>query len=219
MEELNCDLSAEAAALIDLGRILGQNHAFGVVSGRCSAAQAASLHRLREEKGYLQCAPNWDEFCDRYLKMCRSEVDRFIRLWQEFGPSYFELAQLTRISADTYRAIAPSIQDGALLHNGETIELNPENSRKVAAAIAEVRRALPAEAKAAPRKPAAKKPPRQLEAHERIADLDTRCTAIVSEFQELSRKEQYGENWLQLTSVLARLQAALETLALENGLR
>jgi hypothetical protein len=37
-------------------------------------------------------------------------------VWQEFGPDYFELAQLTHISADTYRALAPSIQDGALAH-------------------------------------------------------------------------------------------------------
>jgi len=218
MQEPISELPAEESALLDLGRSLGENHAFGVVAGRCTAAQAAGLLRLREGKAYLQCAPNWDSFCDRFLKMCRSEADKFIRLWEEFGPGYFELAQLTRISADTYRAIAPSIQDGALVYNGETIELNPENSRKVAAAIAEVRRALPA-AKGAPKKSGAKKPPRQFEAHERIAELDQRCAAIVGEFKELSRKEQYGENWLQLTSVLSRHQVAIDALALENGLK
>jgi hypothetical protein len=213
MQEPISELPAEVSALLDLGRSLGESHAFGVVAGRCTAAQAAGLLRLREGKAYLQCAPNWDSFCDRFLKMCRSEADKFIRLWEEFGPGYFELAQLTRISADTYRAIAPSVQDGALVHNGEPIELNPENSRKVAAAIAEVRRALPT------KKAAAKKPPRQLEAHERIAELDKRCTAIEGEFKELSRKEQDGENWLQLTSVLTRHQAAIDALLLENGLR
>jgi len=217
MQEPNCELPAGVSELLDLGRFLGENHAFCVVAGRCTAAQAAGLHRLREGKTYLKCAPNWDAFCDQHLKVCRSEVDRFIRLWEEFGPGYFELAQLTRISADTYRAIAPSVKDGSLVHNGETIELNPENSRKVAAAIAEVRRALPA-AKGATKKPGAKKPAGQLEAHERIADLEKRCEAIVGEFQELSRKEQYGENWLQLTSVLTRHQAALDALALENGI-
>jgi hypothetical protein len=40
---------------------------------------------------------------------------------------------LTRVSPQTFRAIAPAIQDGALRYNGETIELNAENSRKVAA--------------------------------------------------------------------------------------
>jgi hypothetical protein len=156
MEEPISELPAEVSELLDLGRILGENHAFGVVAGRCTAAQAAGLLRLREGKAYLKCAPNWDAFCDQHLKMCRSEVDKFIRLWEEFGLGYFELAQLTRISADTYRAVAPSIKDGALMHNGEIIELNPENSRKVAAAIAEVRRALPA-AKGVSKRPAAKK--------------------------------------------------------------
>lgn len=213
------ELPAELSEVLDLGRALGENHAFGVVAGRCSAAQAAGLLRLREGKAYLKCAPNWEVFCDRFLKMCRSEVDRFIHLWEEFGPNYFELAQLTRVSADTYRAIAPSIQDGALLHNGETIELNPENSRKVAAAIAEVRRALPAGVKAPSRKPAAAEPPGQPEGHERIADLDRRCTDIVGEFRELSRNERHGDDWMGLSAVFARLQAALEAFALENGLR
>jgi hypothetical protein len=217
MEEPISELPAEVSKLLDLGRILGENHAFGVVAGRCTAAQAAGLLRLREGKAYLKCAPNWDVFCDQHLRMCRSEVDKFIRLWEEFGPGYFELAQLTRISADTYRAIAPSIQDGALVHNGQTIELNPENSRKVAAAVAEVRRALPA-AKRPSGKPRTKKPPRQLESHERIAELDQRCTAIIGEFKELARKEQYGENWLELTSVLMRHQSAIGALLLENGL-
>ena len=208
----------EAADWFELGHSLGQNHAFAIVAGRCTAAQAANLHRMREEKLYQRCGLSWEEFCTSYVKVSRSETDRLVRLWQEFGAGYFELAQLTRISADTYRAIAPSLKDGALVHNGETIELNPENSRKVAAAIAEVRRALPA-AKGAPKKSGAKKPPRQFEAHERIAELDQRCAAIVGEFKELSRKEQYGENWLQLTSVLSRHQAAIDALALENGLK
>jgi hypothetical protein len=30
--------------------------------------------------------------------------------------------------------------------------------------------------------------------------MDNCCSEIVAEFKELARKEQYGENWLQLTS-------------------
>ena len=32
-----------------------------------------------------------------------------IRLLEEFGPSYFELAQITRISAAVFRAMAPAV--------------------------------------------------------------------------------------------------------------
>jgi hypothetical protein len=139
--------------------------------------------------------------------MSRGEADKIIRLWEEFGAGYFELAQLTRISAETYRAIAPSVKDGALHFHGEPIELNAENSRKVVAAVAELRRALPA-----------KEPAPQLAMHERIAALDKRCTAILGEFAEISRRERNGENWLQFTSTLSRIHSGLGRIALENGL-
>jgi hypothetical protein len=212
MEDATLKLPAGMAEFIKLGQVLGQNEAFGIVAGRCTAAQAAGLYRLREDKTFQLCGMKWEEFCPAFLNMCRAEADRIIHNWQEFGAGYFELSQFTRVSPDTYRAIAPSIQNGALFHNGEPIELSTENSRKVVAAVAELRRALVS------KKPAAKKPPRQLEPHERIAELDNRCAAVESEFRELASKEQYGEYRLQLTSVLMRHQTAIGRLFLENGL-
>lgn len=199
--------SATDAALLELGLALGQNQAFAVVSGRCSAAQAAGLRRLREEKLYKRCTEHWDAFCATYLKISRAEADRMIRLWDEFGAGYFEVSELTRISAETYRAIAPSIKDGALYFNGESIELNAENSREVAAAVAELRRALPA-----------RKAARPIEMPERIEELDKRCTALLNEFRDISRMERNGENWLTFMSVLSRVYSALARIALENGL-
>ena len=114
MEKTVSDLPADDAELLDLGSVLGQNLTFGLVAGRCSAAQAASLRRLREERLYKRVAPNWREFCPTFLKMSRTQADQVIQLLDEFGPGYFELAQLTRVSAETYRAIAPSIQEGVL---------------------------------------------------------------------------------------------------------
>jgi hypothetical protein len=40
METSNSELPAEVAELLELGSVLGQNQAFGLVAGRCSAAQA-----------------------------------------------------------------------------------------------------------------------------------------------------------------------------------
>src|SRR3954452_24321488 len=126
--------------LLKLGVSLGQAHTFGLVAGRCSAAQADHLRRLREEKRYVQLDPHWREFCPKYLGMSSSQADRIISYLDEFGPQFFQLSQLTRISADTYRAIAPAIRDGAIQAGGETVELAPENARQVAAAVAELRR-------------------------------------------------------------------------------
>ena len=195
------------AALLELGIALGQNQAFAAMAGRCSAAQAAGLRRLREEKLYKRCTEYWEEFCTAYLNISRSEADRLIRLFEEFGAGYFEVSELTRISAATYRAIAPAVKDGKLHFHGEPIELTAENSRKVATAVAELRRALPA-------KPAPQPP----EMHKRLAELDKRCTVLLNELREISRRERHGENWLQFTSLLMRVHSALERLALENGL-
>src|SRR6185503_351222 len=113
----------DAGEILDLGIALGQSRAFGLVAGRCSAAQAESLRQLREEKKYLKCSATWREFCSEYLKMNSGHADRIIRLWEEFGAGYFELAQLTRVSPETYRTLEPSVRDGALHVNGEAIKL------------------------------------------------------------------------------------------------
>jgi hypothetical protein len=39
---------------------------------------------------------------------------------------------------------------------------------------------------------------------ERIAHLDRRCSWIIAEFEEISRKESASENWLPFTGVLTR---------------
>ena len=161
MKKSVIELSHDGAALLDLGVALGQNQAFGLVAGRCSAAQAATLLRLRQEKKYLHCAANWREFCSKYLKISGSEADRIIRLWEEFGATYFELAQLIRISPEGYRAIQPAVKDGALHHDGEAIEFDAENSRKLAAAAAQLRGAAAGKEPRRRRAPNATRRPRR----------------------------------------------------------
>jgi len=190
--------------VLDLGLVIGQNQAFGLIAGRCSAAQAETLRRLREEEKYKRVSPRWRDFCAQYLKINGKEADRIIQYFEEFGSQFFEVSQLTRISPETYREIAPSIQDGKLHLDGEAIELIEGNAAKVSAAVDRFRRA--------------KRPKRQLEMHERLAALDGRCTAILTEFQEISAKERSGENWLQFTAVLSRVSSGLRRIELENGL-
>ncbi len=202
------ELPAECAELLELGSALGQHHSFGLVAGRCSAAHAASLRRLREQKLYKRVVSDWREFCSNYLKMSRTHVDRVIALLNEFGPGYFELAELTRISPETYRAIAPAVKEGVLEFQGNAIEMSVENSRKVAAAVAELRRTLPKKKKRAA-------PP---EMHVRLQDLDKRCTAMLAEFEEIAQKERCGENWLAFASILDRMASDLRRLELECGI-
>jgi hypothetical protein len=217
-EELFLELAAEDAALLELGVVLGQSHAFGVVAGRCSAAQAITIRRLREENLYKRCCEKWDDFCPKYLKISRREADRTIKILEEFGPAYFELSQLTRVSPETYRAIAPAIEDGALHFNGEAIPLNADHSRALAAAIAEMRSALP------------KKSPEQLSLERRLDQIIEegelsqklfkveKCgMAVIQEFEKIANHESLGASRMFLKSAVARVQSELNRFAAEIG--
>jgi hypothetical protein len=194
----------EVDEMLDLGMVLGQNQAFGFLAGRCSAAQAESIRRIRNEKLYKRIREHWKEFCPQYLKMSGTQADSIIRLWEEFGAGYFEMAQLTRVSPETYRALQPAIGNGVLNVNGEQIALTVENSRKVAAAVSEVRRSLP------PKKPAAPA------AHSRITRLDQLCTAIIEEFWDIPRESE--EPTRVFKAALVRLHGSLTQLRKEYGI-
>jgi len=200
------DVPAEIAGLLDLGIALGQNHAFGVISGRTSAAQAACLQRLRDEKLYQALEPRWEEFCPKHLGISRPEADKKIRLYQQFGVAYFELAALTRVSAETYRAIAPCVKDGALHIGSEVIELKAENSRRVTTAVAQLRRELPAKA--------ASQPPHERSAAERIDDLRGRILALAQELQAIAQTERESDNRLRIAVALEVLTAEFASIAL-----
>jgi hypothetical protein len=206
-------------AMLELGVILGQNHAFGLVAGRCSAAQAEGIRRLREEKLYKQCCEKWEDFCSKYLKMSRTEADRLIRLLDEFGPIYFELSQLTRISPETFRAIAPAIQNGVLRHNGEAIALNADNSHKVAAAVAEIRSAIPKKAPALQTAGEVDGPRYSETLSERIAKLDASCLAAITEFEKLANEESIGGDRALFNCTLRKVRDEFVRVAYRNGVR
>jgi hypothetical protein len=203
MEPTNSELPAEVAELLELGSVLGHNQAFGLIAGRCSAAQAASLKRLRDEKKYRRVTENWRDFCSRYLRMSGAQANNIIHLWEEFGEGFFKVSQLTRISPETYRAIAPAVREDALHLNGEVIELSAANSRQVVEAVARVRRVKP--------------PARRIDEHERLQEIDERLMSIVDVLLNLSFEDRSGEDWLLFTDMLSRACCALKSLLVENG--
>jgi hypothetical protein len=215
-QETLSGLAAGDAALLELGVILGENFAFSLVAGRCTAASAESIRRLRNEKLYKRCTEKWDDFCPQYLKMSRVEADRTIKLLEEFGPTYFELSQLTRVSPETFRAIAPAIEDGVLHHNGEAIPLNADNSRKVAAAVAEMRSALP---KKSPEQESLVQQIKQLcqetDLQQRLFKLEKCGLAVVREFEKIAGHESLGMSQTFLKSALTKVRGELNRVALE----
>ena len=185
---------------LDLGMILGRNQAFGLMAGRSAAAQAACLREIRDKKLYRKRCPDWDQFCREHLHMGRSQANHVIQLLNEFGPDYFELSQLTRISPETYRAIQPALQDKTLHFEGEAIALIPENAAKVSAAVSQLRKA------------AAPEPPK-LSEKKQLDALEKRCSAIVEELAQMVNRRQMPPH--QLSGVLESLQTRLTRLKLQ----
>jgi len=210
------ELMADNAELLETGIVVGQTSALGLIAGRCSAAQAERIRRLREHKVYKRCSEKWEDFCAKYLKMSRAEADRTIKLLQEFGPTYFELSQLTRVSAETYRAIAPHIENGVLHHNGEAIELNVENSHKLAAAVAEIRGAIPKNTSELTQE--LNDLSQEPDVQQRIDRLAQCCFKIVAEFESIARAERLGSTRGYLQNTLAHVREEIIRLARENGL-
>lgn len=125
---------------VDLGRWLGRRQAFALVAGRCSAADAECIRKMRTEKTYLTLERSWERFCRQHLGISRAWADRIIGYLEEFGPTYFLLAQATGITPEQYRRIQGSVRGQALLHAGEEIPIEAENAGRLAEAVAELRR-------------------------------------------------------------------------------
>jgi hypothetical protein len=216
MKELTEGQASSNYALLRLGTVLGQSIAFGTIAGRCSAAQAAAIRQTRNEKLHIGLNLTWKEFCPLHLKMSGTQADAFIRLLEEFGPAYFEHTQLARISAETYRVVAPFISDQALHLEGEVLELNSANVQKVAQSVRDSRKALMPPAEPAPPEPAAAPTPA-----EGLAALSRHAIDIAAEFREVAKARRHGQVSLiwesQLRGTLVSLCCDLERVGLEMG--
>ena len=129
-----------AEGKLNAGRWLGRHEALDMVAHSCSGVDAACLKKIRDEKLYLDVAPNWDQFCRKELRTTRKRIDGMIRRLNEFGPAYFDLLRLTHVTADEYRQIAPAVSAEGVKIAGEVVAIAPENKDKLDAAVAGVRR-------------------------------------------------------------------------------
>lgn len=194
------------ASHVDLrvGTLLGRRQAFNLVAARCSAADAACLREIRNHKAYKSVCADWSEFCSKHLRISQTNANRIIRYLDEFGPEYFELAQLTAITPKVYRAIAPAVKNKAVHCEGAAIALLPENTEKLAAAVAELRRAAEAS-------------PTAQSMDERLCRLERRSAQLLAQFQALVASRPEGVGHVRLASMLIATRQRLERIELELG--
>jgi hypothetical protein len=186
-----------------LGTLLGRRQAFSTIAARCSAADAGALRQIRDQKDYIALELTFAEFCSRRIGISATHANRLIRYLDEFGPEYFELAQLTGISPAEYRAIAPAVKDQAV-HCGErVIPLLPENTEQLAAAVAELRAAAPQR--------------EELSVDLNFERLERKAGRLVEEFRTLYRNTADAGDRLRLATILGTAHDRLQRLELELG--
>jgi hypothetical protein len=203
MEDLKATLPADDEGDFKLGLMLGSRKAFASVAGRCSAADAECLRRIRDEKLYLRRAATWEEFCPNHLGLSRTHANRIIHHLEEFGPDYFEVAQLTRVTPEQYRVIAPAIRDSNIHVDGQAIALIPENSDRVATAVAALRQAAPAAVAT-------------VSAEERMAILQRRFDQFVTDYRELAGASLSLEEKSEVRTMLSNALLTLHRVELQQ---
>ena len=129
----------ETKDLMRLGTWLGRRQAFGLIANRCSAADAECLKAMRESGDYKKLGLTWDQFCKQHAGVGRAYAGPLIKHMEEFGVTYFRLAELVQISGETYRLIAGAISEEGVQLDGEKIPLTPENRERVSAAVQTLR--------------------------------------------------------------------------------
>ena len=190
-------------AAFDLREMLGRRRAFGAMAGRCSAADAECLRRMRDQKLYLSRATSWNGFCPKFLGITSRHANRIISHLEEFGRSYFDLAQVARITPQQFRAIAPAVHGQQIHANGQAIALIPQNSEKIAAAVAELRREK--EGQGAPK-------------NDRLRALDRRREQMVTEIREFLEEKPKGLDRILLRFKIQETIVALRTIDLSIGI-
>jgi hypothetical protein len=125
--------------VFDLGTWLGRKQAFAAMAGRCSAADAECLRTIRQKKLYRARGVTWQQFCTQYAGVSRSLADELIRHLEEFGPAYFHLAGVAKITPQAFRLIASAVSEDGVQCGDEKIPFTPENSARIAVAVEELR--------------------------------------------------------------------------------
>jgi len=129
-----------ASPKLDPATWIGRCQAFGFVANQCSAAQAECIRAIRETSAYKSLGLTWEQFCDQHLGLNRTSAEAIIHNYEEFGAVYFRLAQITHISPELYRRIAPQVVGGESLDiSGQLVPIVPENAARIRAAVQTLR--------------------------------------------------------------------------------
>ena len=147
----------------------------------------------------------WERFCQEYAGISRSVADQLIRQLDEFGPGYFHIAEIAKITPEKFRLIAPSVSEEGVNCDGESIPFTAENAGKLAAAVQQ----LQARAEAGKPPAAAEEPGRHLEHAAR---------AFTAALAELERARKLPRNLVERQTQRAVTDSGIQQLTRLTGI-
>src|ERR1700686_1659316 len=121
----------DAAALLEVGTWLGRHQAFGLIANKCSAADAACLREIRDNKHYRALGLTWEEFCSRHTGIDRRTADRIVERLQEFGEAYFNFAHLIPMHPPGFRELASRVSGNTIELDGQKIPITPDHAPEI----------------------------------------------------------------------------------------
>jgi len=132
----------DGAALLEVGTWIGRHQAFGLIANKCSAADAACLREIRDNRHYRALGLTWKEFCSRHTGIDRRTADRIVERLEEFGEAYFNLSQLIPIHPSGFRELGPSVSGNTIELDGRKIPITPDHAPQIIEAVRELRSRL-----------------------------------------------------------------------------
>jgi hypothetical protein len=132
----------DGAALLEVGTWIGRHQAFGLIANKCSAADAACLREIRDNKHYRVLGLTWEEFCSRHTGIDRRTADRIVERLDEFGEAYFHLSQLIPIHPPGFRELASCVSGNTIELDGQKIPITPDHASQIIEAVRELRSRL-----------------------------------------------------------------------------
>jgi hypothetical protein len=129
-------------ALLEVGTWLGRHQAFSLIADKCSAADAACLREIRDNKHFTALGLTWEEFCSRHAGVDFRTADRIVERLEEFGEAYFNLSQVMPIQPASYRLLASNVTGNTLELDGRKIPITPEHATQIVEAVRELRSRL-----------------------------------------------------------------------------
>src|SRR5437660_1597645 len=92
--------------LFKLGTMVGAQRTLGTIARKSSAAAARYLKEMRDTQQYKELGLPWKEFCVKHAGIDHKTANLAIAHYEEFGETYFHMAQLMHIQPSGYRLLA-----------------------------------------------------------------------------------------------------------------